>query len=295
MKKLTLALVGAVVLGAALLSVHLQAGKPESPRPELVAVSKAAPRDGVRIAAEGRVVSYPGAEVVVGTDFAGTITRLLVSEKSTLRKGDLIAELNADTEKAALLEAKAHRGEAEADIRWAETEITRVEKLLAGKVGTQQAVDKARRDLEAATARRATSLAEEQRLAATIAKSRITAPLAGVVLGRHVEPGETVERGRRLVTVADLTKVRIEAEVDESDSGRVVVGAPVTIRAEGDGNVVYRGTVEEIPDSVNPRKTKPQDPGKPSDTRVLLVKIALEKVTPLKLGRRVEVEIQGRS
>src|SRR5215468_1452039 len=49
-----------------------------------------------RVIAEGRVVAYPGAEVVVGTEAAGRIVRLDVLEKSVLRKGDVIAELNAD-------------------------------------------------------------------------------------------------------------------------------------------------------------------------------------------------------
>jgi hypothetical protein len=49
--------------------------------------------------------------------------------------------------------------------------------------------------------------------------------------------------------------------------------------------------VEEIPDAVMARRLKPQDPGRPSDTKVLLVKIALGGKTPLKLGQRVEVAI----
>ena len=51
--------------------------------------------------------------------------------------------------------------------------------------------------------------------------------------------------------------------------------------------------LEEIPDAVSGRRLKPQDPGKPSDTRVLIVKVRLEEPTPLKLGQRVEVEIGG--
>jgi hypothetical protein len=53
----------------------------------------------------------------------------------------------------------------------------------------------------------------------------------------------------------------------------------------------WRGTVEEIPDQVVPRRIRPEDPGRPTDTRILAVKIALAGPTPLKLGQRVEVEI----
>jgi len=94
-----------------------------------------------------------------------------------------------------------------------------------------------------------------------------------------------------LFVVADLDRVRVEAEVDESDSSRIALGARATVRAEGDSERTFAGRVEEIPDAVTSRRLKPQDPGRPSDTRVLLVKIALDEKTPLKLGRRVEVEI----
>ena len=93
------------------------------------------------------------------------------------------------------------------------------------------------------------------------------------------------------MTIADLKKLRIEAEVDEFDAGRVTLGAEVVVKAEGFDDQQWRGIVEEIPDSVIARKLKPEDPGRPSDTRVLMVKVALQEKTPLKLGQRVEVEI----
>src|SRR5439155_27041065 len=102
----------------------------------------------------------------------------------------------------------------------------------------------------------------------------------------------TVAAGAELVTIADLDKTRIEAEVDEYDAGRVALGAPVTISSEGYGDATWKGHVEEIPDAVTSRRLKPQDPARPSDTRVLLVKVALDGPIPVKLGQRVEVEVQ---
>jgi hypothetical protein len=64
------------------------------------------------------------------------------------------------------------------------------------------------------------------------------------------------------------------------------------VRAEGYDAAGWSGTVEEIPDTVSGRRLKPQDPGRASDTRVLLVKVKLAEATPLKLGQRVEVEIR---
>src|SRR5262245_26482113 len=86
-------------------------------------------RAGSVVAAEGRVVAYPGAEVVVGTDLAGTLVVLEVKEKEKVRRGQLLAQLRSDDHRAALEEAKARGLEAEADIRLAVAEVERARQL----------------------------------------------------------------------------------------------------------------------------------------------------------------------
>ncbi len=244
-----------------------------------------------RVAAEGRVVAYPGAEVVVGTDLAGTLVVLDVQEKQKVRRGQLLAQLRSDDYRAALDEAKARVAEADADIRLSEAEVERARSLWDKSVGSRQAVDKAERDVDTAKARRATAAATADRLAAVLAKTRILSPIDGVVIARHADSGETLEAGQRIVTVADLSKTRVEAELDEFDSGRVKLDDEVRVTAEGYDGKSWKGRVEEIPDAVVGRRLKPQDPGKPEDTRVLLVKVALLEPTPLRLGQRVEIRI----
>ena len=142
-----------------------------------------------------------------------------------------------------------------------------------------------------AEARRAAAVAEAGRYRALLDKTRIAAPIDGVITARHAHPGETVEVAARLVTIADLKRIRIEAEVNEYDTGNVAPGAEVRITAEGFPGRSWRGRVEEIPDSVVARRIRPEDPGRPIDARVLPVKIVFAEPTPLKLGQRVEVEI----
>ncbi len=279
-------------LGVGLLAVAaLQARAASAPSRRASAAPPAAP-DGTktRVAAEGRVVAYPGAQVVVGTDLAGTVVLLRVQEKQEVRKGELLAELRSDDHRAALNEARARVGEADAEIRLAEANVERARSLWEKQVGSKQALDQAERDVQTARARRATAQATAERLSAVLAKTRIVSPIDGVVIARHAEPGETLEAGQKIVTVADLSRTRVEAELDEFDAGRVALGDAVRVTAEGwDG--AWKGRVEEIPDSVVGRRLKPQDPGKPEDTRVLLVKVALLEPTPLKLGQRVEIRI----
>jgi HlyD family secretion protein len=275
--------IGVLILIATVAQVSATRSKPQA-KPATVT-------EKPHVVAEGRVSSYPGAEVIVGSDVAGMVERLAVEEKQHVHKGEAIAIIRADDTRAALGVARARVGEAEADIRLYAAEVERAHHLFNEDVGSRQAWEKAQRDLDAARARRGSAVAEVDRLDALVEKTLITAPMNGVVITRHVEAGETVTEGRAIVTIADLTRTRIEAEVDEYDVARIRLGAPVTVRAEGFAKG-WKATIEEIPDSVVNRRLNPQDPSKPIDTRVLLVKVAFAEATPLKLGQRVEVTIE---
>jgi RND family efflux transporter MFP subunit len=261
-----------------------------SPPPAAVAVASASAERVIR--AEGRVVTYPGAQVVVGTDVGGRLRALSVTEKMRVKKGDLIAEIDADEQKAALAEARRRVAEAEVDMKYFDTELNRSQNLLATNSIAAASVDRSVHERDGARARRDVALATAQRLATIVGKTRIVSPIDGTIVARLHDPGETLAPGADLVTVADLDKTRIEAEVDEYDAGRITLGSAVGISAEGYGSTSWPGKVEEIPDAVTSRRLKPQDPARPTDTRVLLVKVALNAPIPVKLGQRVEVEIQ---
>jgi len=258
---------------------------------ELAALSSHAPGG---INAEGRVVAYPGAEVTVGTEVLGTIVNMPVMEKTAVHKGDLLVELRSDQVRAALREAHHRLTEAEVGLRLeqARARLDRILPLVTGKESQQP--DTRREFLAAALARRDAARAAVDRLEAESAKYRIVAPIDGVVLARHANPGETINAAAPLVTIVDLSRLRVEAEVDEFDIASIVPKAKATISAEGYPGRRWRGEVEEVADAVVARQTRPQDPGRPADTRVLLVKVAFRDPSSLKLGQRVEVEIAGR-
>src|ERR1051325_2538023 len=289
MKRLLFPLLALVLLAITVTQVKAsRQTKPVAPAPATTAAAPAS------IMAEGRVVTYPGAQVTVGSDVAGTIESIRVQEKDVVRRGDVLAVVRADDTRAALAEARSRVGEADADIRLFQLESERSQRLFREDVGSKQAWEKAERDIDAARARRASAVAEVRRLEAVVAKTVIKAPIDGVVITRDIHPGEAIESGAPVVTIADLKQTRTEAEVDEFDAARVRLGADVAINAEGFDGAKWRGTIEEIPDGVTSRRLKPQDAAKPIDTRVLLVKVALAEATPLKLGQRVEVQIATR-
>lgn len=252
--------------------------------------SAVAPDPPARVLAEGRLETRPGARVTVSSEVAGVLTNIVVQEKSRLRAGDPIATIKSDDVYASLMEARARVLELDSEILLATAELRRGEALAQTAAVTRQELDRLTQSLATLEARRTTAGVTVQRLEITLAKTRIAAPIDGVVVARYVHPGEVVNAGTPIVTLADLDRTWIEAEVDEFDAARVRVGATALVRAEG-YTETWRGRVEEIPDTVNRRVLHPQDPARPSDVRVLLVKVALTEPTPLKLGQRAEVEI----
>jgi RND family efflux transporter MFP subunit len=185
-------------------------------------------------------------------------------------------------------------GEADAEIRLADANLGRRRQLAGEQILAAHDLDEATRDLDITQARRETAAAEVQRLEAQLRKSRVLAPVAGTVTARRVDAGETVEVGDPIATIADLQRLRIDAEADEADSATLALGDEVAVSSEGYPGKSWRGRGEEIADSVTIRKLKPQDPGRPTDTRVLAVKVAFVEPAPLRLGTTVELKIQAK-
>jgi RND family efflux transporter MFP subunit len=259
----------------------------------LIASAQAKPKASKpsAVLAEGRLATYPGGQVTVGAELAGKLVTLRVKERDRVKAGDLLAEIDVDEQRAALNEAWARVKEAEGDVSYLGREQSRAGELFAQRVLPQAELDRHRHDAKNAELRRASLLAASSRLRVNLDKAKIMAPIDGIVTLRFANAGEMLTAGAPIVTLSDLSKLRVEVEVGEFDAGRVKVDAPAQIRAEGYEGKVWKGTVEEIPDEVVPRRQRPLDPSRPVDTRVLLVKVRLDEPTPLRLGQRVEVEV----
>jgi HlyD family secretion protein len=280
-----------VVLGALLLGVAGYEWKQaRDGRVIPAAQAKPAPASAQNVLAEGRLAVPPGAEITVGAELDGKLLRLFVKEQDRVEAGDVLAEVDVKEQQAALNEAWARVKEAGADVDFAAREQKRARQLWNSNVVAEASLDRSVHDASAAERRRGSLLAATTRISANIAKAKIVAPIDGVVTQRFADAGEMVAAGTPILMITDLSRVRVEAEVGEFDTARVRLGAKAEIRAEG-YQQRWHGKVAEIPDRVGPRSLKPLDPSRPVDTRVLLVKIALDEALPLKLGQRVEVEL----
>ena len=244
-----------------------------------------------RIRSEGRVASNPGSQVAVGSELGGRLTKVHAEEGAHVERGEVIAEIDTSELRPQLHAAVARVHELQADVQLRSSELTRTQTLTTLGATSAQSQDQATHAHDSAAARLDGARAEVERLRVLLKMAHVRAPISGVVISRSAEPGEIVSAGRVLLAIADLERVRIEAEIDEFDSARVTLGSAAKVRAEGYGEKGWDAHVVEIPESVSGRRLKPQDPGRPEDTRVLLVKLALDGKTPLRLGQRVDVEI----
>jgi RND family efflux transporter MFP subunit len=272
-------------------SIHRARARPANPEAVVLPAKPAEPAAGT-IRAEGRVVTYPNAEVVVSSEVQGRI-KVLVAEHAFVHKGDVIAELDQSEAWAAVAEAQARVELAKLSAGFENNEFKRASEPGSSQTIARALVDRAEYDSKASLARLAVEKASLVRLSLLAGKQRIRAPLDGTVTARFAQVGEMVGSSKELVTIVDTKRVRVEAEVDEFDAGNVVVGQAATIEAEGFRGQKWSGLVELVPPNVVSRGLKPQDPGRPSDTRVLLVKISLIGTTPLKVGQRVEVKFEN--
>jgi multidrug efflux pump subunit AcrA (membrane-fusion protein) len=239
--------------------------------------------------ADGRVVVRPGRQVTIGAELVGKLVRVHVAEGDHVDKGELLAELDGAEYQGLYREALGSAGEAYARLKARRDDVRRSRSLVEHGALAPLEADRAREERSAAAGRLAASNGAATRARALLQKTRIVAPIDGVVLSRFVEASETVAPGTPLFVIADLDERRVEAEVDEYDIGRIVLGGGAEVRADAFPGQAFQGGVEEIPTALSARRMRPQDPARLTDSAVLLVKVSLPRASPLKIGQRVAV------
>jgi RND family efflux transporter MFP subunit len=222
---------------------------------------------GTSVTANGYVVARTRASV--SAKLAGRIADLRVSEGSTLRRGEIIATLeNADYEaqaaqaKAAVATARAELVEARTASEVAAREASRLRDMQQKNADlvSEQDLDgvegRARQSaarLEAADARLKAAQASLRFALANLENTVIRAPFSGTVLRKEAEIGEVVApsvgggltRGA-VVTMADLTTLEVEVDVNEAYIARVKKDGPATITLDAYPDTSFRGAVRQV-------------------------------------------------
>lgn len=192
----------------------------------------------------------PVEEVEVGTQVSGVIEKIYVDYNSHVKKGQLLAELDKLTLQEKLNQANAQLVSAESDLQYAQLSYDRTQRLHEAKAATDVAFEEAVNRLTQAKTTLRNAKANLSQAQVNLSYASIYSPIDGVVLERAVNTGQTVAASFNtptLFTIAeDLTKMQVEADVDEADIGQVRMGQNVTFTVDAYNNEVFQGTVSQI-------------------------------------------------
>jgi HlyD family secretion protein len=216
--------------------------------------------------------------VQVGSQVSGTIWKLFADFNSHVKKGQLIAQIEPSLFEGAVLQAKADLENAKANIAAAKANLERAKSaavqtkadydrtagLAKEGVMSQQQLDLAKANWEAAAAQvsagnagvtQAAAQVQQKEAALSVAQTNlqhtyIYAPIDGTVTNRAVDIGQTVAASFQapvLFTIAqDLTKMQVYAKTDESDIGQIRNGQKVSFRVDAFPRDTFTGEVTQV-------------------------------------------------
>ena len=192
----------------------------------------------------------PVETVEVGTQVSGKVEKIYVDFNDEVKKGQLMAELDKQTLNQSLSRAKASLTSAESQLNYAKLTYERTKQLYESNAATLAAYQEAQNTYTQAQMSKKNAQAAYDQARVDLAYAEIYSPIDGIVLDRAVEVGQTVAASfstPTLFTLAnDLTKMQVEADVDEADIGQVKTGQRVTFTVDAYMNDVFEGIVNQI-------------------------------------------------
>ncbi len=307
----SLALVGGLVLIALFLAViGPMVVRNNVPPPQ----GEARPAKGVT--AKGLVESENDFEL--STQAAGIIAEVKVRKGDTVRKGQVLVVIDSAKVRAKLSMAEAMLREAEgrtyragATLEQARLEYERQKRLYDRDATTLGELQRAEERYKAAEgdiwdmksrpaevgAATVPRTAQTERFAAEVAYYRallkdyaVTSPVDGVVIERLKDPGESVDVGVPVLSVIDPLRMRIRAEVEETDVGKVAAGQPVEAWSDAYPNKIFKGEVAKVLPAVKRKQQRTFDPTTSFDINTQEVHIHLNEYTGLQSGMSVTIK-----
>ena len=208
-------------------------------------------------------VLEPRDAVDTGTQVSGTIQALHADFNSTVKAGEVIAQIDPSTYDTALAEARANHLQAMAEAQRLKVELDdlttkaqRASQLSSTGLITQAELDAAQLAArQAAAALKAANAnvraAQAGVRVAEVNRSRTTirAPMDGIVVSRDVEVGQTIAASFSspvLFRIANLSHMQLLAEIGEAEAGEIKAGVPVTFQIESLGPQTFKGVVSEL-------------------------------------------------
>lgn len=192
---------------------------------EVTLTAEVAKMDSLEIIVTATGEIQPVYKVEVGTQVSGIVEKLYVDFNSKVEKGDLLAELDRSTLQEQVNQATATLSNAESNLTLAKQSYDRIKALYENKAATQTSYEEATNQYIQAKNQVLTAKSDLQRAQVNLSYSKVYSPIAGIVLNKAVEQGQTVAASFNtptLFTIANnLKQMQVEAKVDEADIGQI--------------------------------------------------------------------------
>ena len=202
--------------------------------------------------------------VQLGSQVSGTIESLHADFNSTVKKGQVVARLDPSIFEARLGQARANLLAARANVDRARSSVEdmrqkyeRAKELAAQKLLPVTELETAKANYDGAIAQQKANEAAESQSQANLNQAQldlshtiIATPIDGVVISRNVDVGQTVAASFQapvlFLIAGDLTRMRVNASVDEADIGRVREGQEVSFHVDAFPEREFAGRVEQV-------------------------------------------------
>lgn len=188
--------------------------------------------------------------VQVGSQVSGVIARLYADFNSTVKKGQLLAELDPTPFQAQAEQRRADVTQARVQADDARIKYDRQKRLLDGGLTSQADVDAAEAQYKSAMAQVDQAAAALSQATTNLRYTKIISPIDGIVVDRQYDVGQTVAASFQAPTLfqiaQDLTKMQVQADVDQSDIGRVKVGQMARFNVDAYPDEEFRGRISQI-------------------------------------------------
>ena len=191
-----------------------------------------------------------GRETDLAANANGRVTSTRVERGARVKAGDVLATLDVRAAALSATEAKANADSAATRAASAKLECERVRALVASGSLGQAELDRV--DAQCKTAEQAVSAAQARSLLAAqnVGDGVIRAPFDGVIAERYVDVGEFVRQDSKVVTLVDLSALRLEITIPEMHIGAARAGAKVTFSVAGYPGKEFGATLKFVGASV---------------------------------------------
>lgn len=215
----------------------------------------------------------------------GQIQEMLVQKGDSVEANQVLASFDKREADAELVKAEAVLAREEQAVSEAQSKYQRIKNVKIAGGSTQQMIEDAEAQLNAARSRQRVAKAELRVAQIHREKIELRAPFAGVITEKTTEKGQWMEAGTKLFTLVGKQGREIEVKVDAGDSGTVQIGQTVNLTCDAFPGQVWQEKIHWIAPSII------QDE-KNESLNTFAVRISLgDNAPPLLLGQQVDAHI----